>query len=270
MGRIVESIKAAYAEGRTTVSFEFFPAKTAEGVDNLLQRIEALGQRRLTPTFVTLTWRSAFKDESLWLKIGATVQRDFGVDVLLHLTCHLPVSDLKRILCAARDAGIQNILALRGDPPIGEDRWRPRPDGFRNAVELVKFIRSEHGDHFCVAVAGYPEVHTESWNDPDLPPSDQVRETDIRRLVEKVEAGADFIITQFFYDVSVFLDFKRRCRRAGIAVPVLPGYLPVQSYNAFKKFTGWCKTAVPRHITERLETLRDDEDQVEFSFLLSS
>ena len=111
--KISEKLAKIQAKGENSVSFEFFPAKTEAGVDNLLRRIESMGFT-LQPTFVTLTWRSAFRDENLWLKIGKVVQKEFGLDILLHLTCHLPVVDLKRILNNARTAGIQNILALRG------------------------------------------------------------------------------------------------------------------------------------------------------------
>lgn len=136
-------------------------------------------------------------------------------------------ADLVRVLKNAREAGIRNILALRGDPPIGEDKWQRTPGGFSNAVELVRLIREEHGDWFCVAVAGYPEVHTECWNNPDLPPSEQAMALDLKRLREKVEAGADFVITQFFYDTERYETFAAKCREAGIpaSVPILPGYL---------------------------------------------
>lgn len=261
MGRIIDAIRKAYSEGKTTVSFEFFPAKTEEGIDNLLMRIEDMSEA-YQPTFVTLTWRSAFADESLWLKIGATVQKEFKMDCLLHLTCHLPVTDLKRILKRCREAGIQNILALRGDPPIGQEKWVPSEGGLSNAGELVKLIREEHGDYFCIAVAAYPEVHTECWNNPDLPPSEQSAQLDLDRLKVKVDAGADFIITQFFYDVDIFLKFKEKCRAYGIRVPILPGYLPIQSYQAFKKFSGWCKTRIPRHIRDGLEAVKEDDERV--------
>ncbi len=103
------------------------------------------------------------QDEALWLKIGSTVQQKFGVDVMLHLTCHLPVAHIRRVLANARAAGIRNILAIRGDPPPGA-RFRPVPGGLRYAVELVRLIREEHGSYFCIAVAGYPEVHISAWN----------------------------------------------------------------------------------------------------------
>lgn len=235
--------------------------QTAKGVDNLLARIEGMAFR-LRPTFVTLTWRSAFTDELLWLRIGAHVQREFGMDVLMHLTCHLPVSALKRVLNRCRQAGIRNILALRGDPPIGQDSWQPCEGGLANAVELVELIRAEHGDYFCVAVAAYPETHTECWNSPDLPPSEQCRDLDLQRLKAKVEAGADVVITQFFYDVDAFLTFKGRYEAAGIDAVLLPGYMPIQNYRGFAKFTKWCKTAVPAALAAAVEEVKDNDEAV--------
>jgi methylenetetrahydrofolate reductase (NADPH) len=178
------------------VSLEFFPPKTDAGLANLMTRIRGMVSR-LRPAFVSMTWRAQFKDEDLWLSIGTAVQRAFGVDVLLHLTCHLPVEDLRRILRRCREAGITNILALRGDPPLqGSERWRPVAGGLHHAVELVQLIRADHGDAFCVGVGGYPEVHTEAWNCPELPPSEQAAALDLARLKAKVDAGADFVITQ--------------------------------------------------------------------------
>lgn len=261
MGRIDETLRRAQQEGSTVVSFEFFPAKTEAGVVNLLSRIEAMVMLR--PAFVTLTWRSNFKDEALWLSIGTRVQRDFKVDVLLHLTCHLPVDDLKRILKRAREAGIRNILALRGDPPLGaSERWRPVPGGLAHASDLVRLIRAEHGDFFCVGVAAYPEVHTESWNDERLPPSEQARSLDMQRLKEKIDAGADFCITQFFLDQAVYLSFCERAAAAGIRVPILPGVMPVQAYESFAKFTQWSRTRVPADLRRDLDKVKDDDAAV--------
>lgn len=178
--------------------------------------------------------------------------------VLMHLTCHRPVADIKRILGRCRERGIRNILALRGDPPVGAASWRPGPGGLLHAQELVELIRREHGDYFCVAVAGYPEVHLESHNSPELPPSEQVsflhdtpgsssadvlrthrdplqaRALDLERLRTKCAAGADFVVTQFCYDSRILLRFLEAARAAGVAVPIIPGYMPVQSYDG-----GW-------------------------------
>jgi methylenetetrahydrofolate reductase (NADPH) len=264
MGKIIDSVLATYADTanpRPTISFEFFPAKTDDGVFNLLNRVEEMGFS-LRPTFVTLTWRSAFKDEKLWLRIGAHIQKEFQLDVLLHLTCHLPRDEIVRVLRAARAAGIRNVLALRGDPPIGADRWKPIADGLNSAVDLIRLIREEHGDYFCIACAGYPEVHTESWNHPDLPPSHEARLLDLERLKLKQDAGADFIITQFFFDTDNLLQWVKDCRTVGIHIPILPGYLPIQNYNSFLKFTSWCKTTVPRDVLVALEKIKNDDAAV--------
>ncbi|RHY89364.1 hypothetical protein DYB35_007802 [Aphanomyces astaci] len=261
MGKIIDRLTELEKTGSPSVSFEFFPAKTEDGVFNLLNRVEEMGFQ-LQPTFVTLTWRSAFKDEKLWLKIGSHIQNEFKIDVLMHLTCHLPREQLREILKNVRAAGIRNILALRGDPPIGSERWKAIPGGFQNAVELIRFIREEHGDWFCIAAAGYAEVHTEAWNNPNLPPSDQARRVDMLRLKEKQDAGADFIITQFFFDVDKLLQWIRDCRQVGITIPILPGYLPIQTYNSFLKFTNWCKTSVPPQVEDALVTIKNDDSAV--------
>ena len=113
-----------------------------------------------------------------------------------------------------------------------------------------------------VAVAGYSETHTESWNSPDLPPSEEAAKIDLQRLKAKVAAGADFIISQFFFDAAGFLDWFKRCREIGIKVPILPGYLPIQNYKSFEKFTKWCKTRVPDQVREDLEAIRDNDQAV--------
>lgn len=273
MSRIITSIQSTYqqhldlthkstARPRPTISFEYFPAKTEDGIFNLLNRIEEMGFT-LQPTFVTLTWRSAFKDASLWLRIGAHIQKCFELNVLMHLTCHLSRESIREILIQAREMGICNILALRGDPPIGKDRWVANRDGFNNAVDLIQFIRQEHGDYFCIACAGYPEVHTEAWNQPEyLPPSKEAKSLDLERLKMKQDAGADFIITQFFFDVDNLLCWVQDCRTAGITIPILPGYLPIQNYNSFVKFTQWCKTRVPGTILKTLDTIQNDDTAV--------
>lgn len=218
---------------------------------------------KLRPTFVSLTWRSSFKTEDVWLKIGSSVQRQLGIQVLLHLTCHLPQEDLKRILGRAKELGLQNILVLRGDAHIRSSRrWRPCKGGFKNAVELVRLIRKEHGDYFCVAVAGYPEVHLDSWNCADLPPSDQARLQDLRYLKQKVDAGADFVMTQFCFESELFERFQTECAAEGITVPIIPAYLPIQSYNSFHKLTSWCKSDVPDEVVEYLESIKDNDEHV--------
>jgi methylenetetrahydrofolate reductase (NADPH) len=232
MPTIIDTIRRVETEGGVLVSFEFFPARTAAGVQSLLSRLHQTVSL-LRPHFVSITWRAQFKDEELWLSIGSQIQKDLGLNVLMHLTCHLPISDITRILKRCREHGLRNILALRGDPPLGTDA-RPR-GGLQHAQELVELIRREHGDYFCIAVGGYPEVHLESRNSSALPPSEQARALDIARLKAKVDAGASFIITQLFYDAHVFLDFVAAARAAGISVPIIPGYMPIQTYAGFSK-----------------------------------
>lgn len=238
----------------------------------------------LRPLFVSLTWRADFTRRScepLWLALGARIQAETGLDVMLHLTCHLARDDLEQVLAAARGAGIRNILALRGDAPVttpcrggsgagahvaaAARRWLPplgAGGGFSHAAELVALIRELHGDWFCIAVGAYPEVHVEAWNSPDLPPSDQARLTDIMHLRAKQDAGADLIITQFFLDERLEAAWLTQCRAHGITLPILPGYLPIQNFASFTRFTQWCQTTVPPSIHAALSPICNDDDAV--------
>ena len=222
----------------------------------------------LQPDFISLTWRSGFQDETVWLRIGNKVQKQLGIEVLLHLTCHLPRSDLIRVLVNARAAGIQNIMVLRGEVNhfvegvTSKTKWRACADGFKNAIELVHLIRAEHGSYFCIGVAGYPEVHSGCWNSKHLPPSDQSRNLDLERLNDKVTAGADFIVTQFFYDVEVFWNFRNRCEEIGIKVPIIAGYAPIQNFSSFEKFKSWCQPQIPVGIESQLNLIKDNDEAV--------
>jgi methylenetetrahydrofolate reductase (NADPH) len=135
---------------------------------------------------------------------------------------------------------------LRGDPPKGQVNWTACENGFNNAIDLVRYIRQQYGDFFCVSVAGYPEGHIDNPN----------KELDLQYLKEKVDAGADYIVTQLFYDVPLFIDWVNRCRSIGIQVPILPGIMPIQSYGGFKRMTTLCKTFVPKAISDALEPIK--------------
>jgi methylenetetrahydrofolate reductase (NADPH) len=166
------------------------------------------------PIFIDITWGAAGSTKALTLSISEYAQKFFGVSVLMHVTCtNLSVDEMRKILACAKDAGIRNILALRGDPPKGASHWTATSKGFRRAADLVRFIREEYGDHFCVAVAGYPEGHPQSLDE----------RMDVHYLKEKVDAGADFVLTQFFYDPNVYLEFLASCRAIGITCPIIPG-----------------------------------------------
>ena len=189
--KISDILRRARLRGKTTVSFEFFPAKTETENENLLHQIERVGVE-LRPSFISLTWSADFVDEELWIQLADCVQKRFGISVLMHLTCHLSKEQLPRVLDRLRACGLRNILALRGDLPMesaGSDasrhttaQWvQHKGKGhFAHAIDLVRMIREHHGNYFCVGVAGYPETHVGCWNNPHLPPSEQARALDLR------------------------------------------------------------------------------------------
>lgn len=176
------------------------------------------------PLWIDVTWGAGGSTGDITLDICSHIQNYCGHDVLMHLTCTYMTRDkVKESLDKARELGIRNLLALRGDPPRGATDWVATPNGFNYAVDLVRFIKEEYGDFFCIGVAGYPEVHLEATS----------REDDIRYLKEKVDAGADFVITQLFFDNQIFYDWVRDCRLAGITCELLPGIMPILGYDKF-------------------------------------
>jgi len=248
---IISKIKKSIAEKRPFFSFEFFPPKTAIGVDNLYTRIERLSL--LEPSFMDVTWGAGGSTADLTLEISAVAQATTHSEIMMHLTCtNMPVDKVKDALKRAREAGIRNIMALRGDPPHGAETWERCENGLSHAIDLVKLIREEHGDWFGIAVAGYPEGHIQC----------ESLEKDIQYLKEKVDAGADFIVTQLFYDCDLFLNWVQKCREAGITCPIIPGIMPIQSYAGFQRMTGFCKTYVPQEILDDLAAIQHDEAAV--------
>eukprot|EP00474_Spongospora_subterranea_P007846 CRZ08304.1 hypothetical protein [Spongospora subterranea] len=232
-------------------SFEYFPPKTDEGVENLYRRLERMAL--LEPSFVDVTWGAGGTTAQLTLEISANAQKYIGLETMMHLTCtNMPATQIHEALLQAKEAGIKNILALRGDPPIGAESWEKCESGFGQAADLVEYIRREFGDYFGVCVAGYPEGHSEC---ADV-------ESDMAYLKAKVDAGADFIITQLFYDVDMFLEFVAKARDIGITCPIIPGVMPIQNYSAFKRMTTFCKTKVPKDIFDRLEPIKEDDAKV--------
>lgn len=180
----------------------------------------------------------------------------------MHITCRCNINSIKEQLKIAKENGICNILALRGDPPTGCSEWISVEDGFSYAVDLVSFIKKEYNNDFCIGVAGYPESHTELWNSKYLPPSEQVKALDVLYLKQKVEAGADFIITQFCYDNKILKDYIKRVRDIGVNVPIIPGYLPISHYETFERLTTWAKVKVPLNILNHIELIKTDDDSV--------
>ena len=230
-------------------SFEYFPPKTVAGKHNLFKRLQNM--HLLGPSFADITWGSSGSTSELSLEIAEYMFKVLGMETSLHITCtNMKTEILKSTLDACQQMGLRNILALRGDPPrLDKDYFNDSELEFSHAVDLVKFMKENYGDYFCIGVAGYPEGHIDS---PDL-------DTDIQHLKNKVDAGADFIVTQLFYDTPLFLQFVQKCREIGIAVPILPGLMPIQNYNGFKRMTSLCKTFVPDHITESMELIKEDD-----------
>ena len=181
---------------------------------------------------------------------------------MMHLTCtNMAVSALESALSDVRAMGVQNILALRGDPPKGQETFTQIEGGFACALDLVRYIREKHGDYFGVTVAGYPEAHPDSIVD-DAAQMAKNYADNLAYLKQKVDAGGEVIVTQLFYDVDRFTSFVADCRALGITAPILPGIMPIMTYAGFKRMTGFCKTYVPPAVEAALEAIKDDEEAV--------
>jgi methylenetetrahydrofolate reductase (NADPH) len=208
---------------KTSLSFEFFPPKTERGWDNLLNNIEKL--MPLKPSSVSVTYGAGGSTRSETNRLVIRIHEECKVPVVPHQTCVAATrSEVRTIMQRYRDAGVKNVLALRGDPPVGEDDWHPPEDGFKYAVDLVRFIRAEFPDT-SIGVAGFPEGH------PQMPN----RLLEIEYLKQKVDAGADYIVTQLFFDNRDFYDFCERCRLAGIEVPIIAGIMPLRNRKGMEK-----------------------------------
>lgn len=248
--KIIQKIQKCLDEDATFFSFEYFPPKTDDGVANLYHRLDRMAQ--LNPLFIDVTWGAGGSTSQRTLEICKNAQKYIGLETMMHLTCtNMELSMIEEAILQAKEGGIQNILALRGDPPKGEE-WKKIEGGFGHASDLVKYIRKETSDHFGVCVAGYPEGHPDSKN----------KEEDLANLKLKIDAGADMIITQLFYDVDLFLDFVKRCREIGITVPIIPGIMPIHTYAGFSRMTSLSKTFVPPHILQTLEPIKENDEAV--------
>jgi methylenetetrahydrofolate reductase (NADPH) len=246
-----QPITAKFRAGRPLVSVEFYPPKTAEGARQILDTAAALAPYQ--PDFVSITYGAGGSTRERTLEYGLILRDRFGFEVMPHLTCvgHSR-AELHAVLARLRDAGFRNLMVLRGDPPKGATEFQPHPDGLRYASELVAFIRAHYPD-FCLGVGGYPETHPEAASP----------EADLRHLKTKVDAGADFITTQLFFDNAAFFKFGERCRAAGITVPIIPGILPALSHAQVQKFTTFCQAAYPPALATELSALASQEAAAE-------
>ncbi|KAI0647429.1 methylenetetrahydrofolate reduct [Trametes meyenii] len=234
-------------------TFEFFPPKTDQGFENLVSRIARMVG--LSPLAISVTWGAGGTTKERSLDLAGLTQLEYGVDTILHLTCtNMEQGMVDAALREAKARGIENILALRGDPPRGEEHWIPTDSRFQFGVDLVRYIKSTpEFAHFCVGVAAYPDGH---------PDHDTDGEGELEYLKKKVDAGAEFIITQLFYDVENFLQWVQRVRAKGITVPIIPGIMPIQTYASFLRMTKLCATRVPPSLMSDLVPVRHDDQKV--------
>ncbi|KAJ3023694.1 UNVERIFIED_CONTAM: hypothetical protein HDU68_008497 [Siphonaria sp. JEL0065] len=231
-------------------SFEFNRPRTERGAINLFDRMERM--YNLGPEFIDVTWGAGGSSSEATIETVTTAQVAIGLETCMHLTCtNMPKEKIDSALKQCKDVGIMNILALRGDAPHGQTTWTATEGGFANAIDLVRYIREQYGDYFCIGVAGNPEGHIENPN----------KEQDFQYFLEKA-AIADFCITQLFYDPTIYLEWVAKVRAAGCTIPITPGIMPIRSYSGFHRMIGREKIYVPPNILTDLETVKDDEEAV--------
>ena len=244
--RIIE----LFGRGAPVFSFEFFPPRTDQGFETLFGTIADL--KHLDPGFVSVTWGAGGSTRRKTIELVARIQHEVGLTAMAHLTCVGSTrEEIVSILDRLRDEGIENVLPLRGDPPKDQPDFRPVPGGFRFANELLEFIHSRWD--FCTPAACYPETHQEA---PDP-------ETDLRNLVRKVRAGAAFLITQLFFDNADYFGFVVRARAAGIAVPIVPGIMPITSGTNVPRIAKMCGSEIPAELQAAIDAAGGDAERID-------
>ena len=245
---ITDKLAASQAQGKPTFSFEFFPPKTAQGVQNLYNRMDRM--HSLGPSFIDITWGAGGRLSELTCEMVNVAQSVYGLETCMHLTCtDMGKEKVDSALLQAYRAGCTNILALRGDPPREQEKWEATDDGFRYAKDLVEYIKSKYGNHFAIGVAGYPEGCDDNDDEDEL----------IDHLKQKVDAGGSFVVTQMFYDADNFIRWYNKCRDYGINVPFVPGIMPISTHAAFIRRATWSKCAIPLEWTKALEPVKNDD-----------
>jgi len=262
-------------------SFEYYPPKTPKGVEVLYKRFWRMCQQK--PLFADVTWGAGGSTSDLTLELTSNAKSMFHFEMNMHMTCtNIAKETVEIALRKAKENGIKNIMALRGDPPKGEEKWVALEGGFTCALDLIKYIKKKYGNYFCLSCAGYPEGHPNAITDVDEAELETLSVTEKHRLVrlngkymvcrdkdfaqeiaylkKKVDAGAEIIVTQLFYDVKAFAAFVKTCREVGIIVPILPGIMPVTSYAGFQRMIGFCKTRVPEDLFTAMEKVKDDKE----------
>ena len=241
-------ISELYRPGTFDLSVEIFPPRNESGDAELFRTLEEL--IRYQPAFVSCTYGAGGSTSKRTIELCETIQKQLHTTATAHFTCVASTRDqLIEWLHSASEAGITNIMALRGDPPKGQETFVPADGGLKYANELVALIR-EHFPEMGIGVAGYPEVHPES---PDA-------ETDLANLKRKVDAGANAIYTQLFFNNTHFHNFRERCVQAGITCPIIPGIMPITEFRRIQRITSMCNSEFPTDLTEKLEAVQDDAD----------
>jgi methylenetetrahydrofolate reductase (NADPH) len=235
-----------YAQPGLTLSVEFFPPKTDKGEEALFGEIELI--KSLRPAFCSVTYGAGGSTREKTVDLVDRIHRQCGLETMCHLTVvGQSKDDARGVLKRLREKGLENVLALGGDPPQGMADWQPHPDGFQHAVELVREAISF--GCFSVAVAGFPEIH----------PRAKSRASDLRYLKEKVDAGAQAIITQLFFDNDQYYRYVEDVRKLGIEVPVIPGVLPIVSAPQIRRFTALCCARIPPQLEQALNKVENDD-----------
>jgi methylenetetrahydrofolate reductase (NADPH) len=244
-------VPALYSQPDPTISFEFFPPKSDEAEATLF-RETVPGLKELRPSFISVTYGAGGGTRDRSMRIVNRIRREFGIESVAHLTCVGSSKEmLSQFLAEASAEGIDNILALRGDPPRGQTSFKPAPGGFSYAVDLIRFAKS--WKRFSIGAAAYPEGHIEC---PD-------KYLDWDRTVAKVEAGAEYLLTQLFYDVEDFLQFEDYLKnKRGVTVPIVPGVLPFLNAEQIKRMTALCGAKLPAPLQRRMEAYAGDDEAV--------
>jgi len=241
--------KLLKASDEPVFSFEFFPPKTEQGERNLAAALEDLV--RLTPAYVSVTYGAGGTTRDKTIDIVKRINQDHGLEAMAHLTCvNATVDELRSTLDEMRDAGIENVLALRGDPPQGQDRWTKTEGGLEYSIELVELLREEYA--FAIGGAAFPETHIHATGPED----------DLRFLKAKIDAGAQFLITQMFFDNRYYFGFVERARAMGIDVPIIPGVMPILSESGIKRMTALSAARLPDGLRAALDARAGHDEAV--------
>jgi methylenetetrahydrofolate reductase (NADPH) len=237
------------ARTRPSFSVEFFPPKDQEGMERLFETVGKL--RPYAPSFVSVTYGAGGSTRRLTVDLVQRIKREAGLETMAHLTCvGATRHEIAEVLDQLVTSGIDNVIALRGDPPRGETRFVTPEGGFSHASELIGFIRARYG--FCVAAACYPEKHVEALS----------LEADLDRVKEKVDLGADVLITQLFFDPEVYFSFVAKARARGITVPIVAGVMPITNLSQIKRITAMSGASLPPALLSRLEGVGADAEAV--------